>query len=188
MAFIAVSLQIFWQTFYRNVLCVVPYLTYEYDFFSKPLWIWLVVMATEKLYLRKKIIIREVKLKRYRNVPNICLFKCFVLLLLLLCFRCYDNLKFPLPYNGESESRPLLLSHCRYFDRSLQKCSLSSPLPNMWILSKPLNLIGYHGNRNAKFAKNYSKLISSEDIRRLKLKLCRTVHNVSLFIAVARVL
>ena len=31
----------------------------------------------------------------------------FFLLLLLMCFRCYDNLKFPLTYNGKSENRPL---------------------------------------------------------------------------------
>ena len=37
----------------------------------------------------------------------------------------------------------------------LQKCSLSSPLPIIWILSKPLNLIGCHDNRNTKFAKIY---------------------------------
>ena len=33
----------------------------------------------------------------------------------------------------------------------LQKCFLSSPLPNIWILFKLLNLIGCHGNRKAKF-------------------------------------
>ena len=32
----------------------------------------------------------------------------------------------------------------------LQKCSLSSPLPNILFLSKPLNLIGCPGNRKAK--------------------------------------
>ena len=40
------------------------------------------------------------------------------LLMLLLCFHCYSNLKFPLTYNGKSENWPLLLSHCRYFDKS----------------------------------------------------------------------
>ena len=35
-----------------------------------------------------------------------------------------------------------------------QKFSLSSPLPNIQILSKPLNLIGCHGNQKDKFAKN----------------------------------
>ena len=37
----------------------------------------------------------------------------------------------------------------------LQKCALSSPLPNILILSKLLNLIGCHGNRHAKFANNF---------------------------------
>ena len=64
----------------------------------------------------------------------------------------------------------------------LQKCSLSSPLPNIWILSKLLNLIGCHGNhRKDKFVKKYSKIISSEAIRGMKLKLCRNVHNISLY-------
>ena len=31
---------------------------------------------------------------------------------------------------------------------------MSSPLPTIQTLPKPLYLIGYHGNRNAKFAKN----------------------------------
>ena len=59
----------------------------------------------------------------------------------------------------------------------LQNCSLSSPLPTIWILSKPLNLIG---NQKAKFAKKYSKTISSEAIRGMKQKLCRNVRNISL--------
>ena len=37
----------------------------------------------------------------------------------------------------------------------LQKCSLSSPLPNIAFLSKPMNLIGSHGNRKAEFEKKY---------------------------------
>ena len=44
-----------------------------------------------------------------------------------------------------------------------------------------MNLIGCHGNRNAKFAKKYSKIFSSEAIRGMKLKLCRNVHNISLY-------
>ena len=47
---------------------------------------------------------------------------------------------------------------------------LSSPLPTVWILSKPLNLIGCHDNQNAKFAKKYSKIFSSEVIRGMKQK------------------
>ena len=47
----------------------------------------------------------------------------------------------------------------------LQECSLSSPLPNISILSKPVNLIGCNGKRKAKFAKKYKTVISSEAIR-----------------------
>ena len=39
-------------------------------------------------------------------------------------------------------------------NKVLQKCTLSISLQTTWILSKLLNLIGCHGNRNAKFAKN----------------------------------
>ena len=39
----------------------------------------------------------------------------------------------------------------------LQKCLLSGPLPNIYFLSKPLNLIGCHGNQKAQFAKNIQK-------------------------------
>ena len=39
----------------------------------------------------------------------------------------------------------------------LQKCSSSSPLQDISILSKPLNLIGCHGSRNAEFAKQIFK-------------------------------
>ena len=63
----------------------------------------------------------------------------------------------------------------------LQRCSLSSLLLNIWILSKPLNLIGCHGNSRDKFAKKYSKIISLEALRGMKLKVCRNVHNISLY-------
>ena len=62
----------------------------------------------------------------------------------------------------------------------LQKCFLSSRLQNMWILSKPLNLIGCYGNQKAKFAKKYSNIVSLEAIKGMKLKLYRKVHNISL--------
>ena len=65
----------------------------------------------------------------------------------------------------------------------LQKYSLSNPLWNIQILSKPLNLISCHDNWKAKFAKKYSKIISSEAIRGMKLKLCRNVHNIMLYIS-----
>ena len=66
-----------------------------------------------------------------------------------------------------------------YVDKKLQKYSLSSPLPNISFLSKPLNLICCHGNQKAKFEKQYSEIISSEAIRGIKLKLCRNFHNIS---------
>ena len=62
----------------------------------------------------------------------------------------------------------------------LQKRFLSSPLPNIWILSKALNWIGCHGNQKDTFAKKYSKIIS-DAIRGMKLQLCRNVHNISLY-------
>ena len=62
--------------------------------------------------------------------------------------------------------------------RVLQKSSLNSPLPNILFLSIPLNLFGCHGNRNAKFP---LKIISSEAIRGIKLKLCRNVCLISLY-------
>ena len=59
----------------------------------------------------------------------------------------------------------------------LQKCSL----PSIWILSKLLNLIGCHGNQKAKFAGGGGEIIFSEAIRGTKLKLCRNIHNFSLY-------
>ena len=61
----------------------------------------------------------------------------------------------------------------------LQKCFLSSPLPNISFLSKHLNLIGCHGNRKAIFENKYSKIISSEAVWGTKLNF------VEMFIALA---
>ena len=44
-----------------------------------------------------------------------------------------------------------------FLTKVLQKCSLSGPLPNIWILSKPRNSIGCNGNRNVKSAKKKIK-------------------------------
>ena len=99
-------------------------------------------------------------LKLCRNVHNNSLYKnCVFLLPLLMCFHCYDNLKFPLTCNRKCESRPLLLSHCRYFDKSFTEMFLEFCL-NLWICKK------------------YSKNISSETVRGMKLKLCRNGHNI----------
>ena len=58
---------------------------------------------------------------------------------------------------GKSGNWQFLLPHCIYlvfffffFFFFLQKCFLSCPLRFIWILSKSLNLIGCHGNRNRK--------------------------------------
>ena len=68
----------------------------------------------------------------------------------------------------------------------LQKCFLSGSLPAIWIVSKPLNLIGCHGSRKAKFAKKKKKYLLIRSHRGMKLKLCRNVHNISLYIKCAR--
>ena len=39
----------------------------------------------------------------------------------------------------------------------MQKCFLSNTSPDISVLSKPVNLIGFHGNRNGKSVKNYLK-------------------------------
>ena len=39
----------------------------------------------------------------------------------------------------------------------LQKCLLSGSLPNIQFFSKPVNLIGCHGNQKAEFANNIQK-------------------------------
>ena len=91
---------------------------------SKPL------MATKKDKFAKKYskiifleAIRGMKLKLFRNGHNISLYNKYIFLLsLLMLFCCYGNIKFPLTYIDEkSESRSLLLSHCRYFDRTFYR-------------------------------------------------------------------
>ena len=45
--------------------------------------------------------------------------------------------------------------------KDLQKCSWSSPLPTLWILSNSLILIGDHGNRKANFRKKKNTIQKS---------------------------
>ena len=119
LAFTAVSLQIFWQKFYRNLPWVVLYKTY---LFCCNHLIWLVTRATKRQNLRKNIsseAVWGIKLKLCRIVSNNSLYKKIVFLLpLLKLFGCYGNLKFPLTYSGKNENWDLLLSHCRYFHKS----------------------------------------------------------------------
>ena len=92
-------------------------------------------------------------------------------------FCCYGNLKFPLTYNRESENWPLLLfwpTVCRNVPwivlfQTYQFC------PNLWIWLVAVS------NQMAKFEKKYSEIISSKAIREIQLKLCRNVHNISLY-------
>ena len=127
-----------------------------------------------------------IKLKLCRIVSNNSLYKNTVFLLLLLKhFGCYDNLKIPLTYNGKTENWDLLCYLIAdILTKVLQKCSWSSPLQTIWILSTWLILIGCHGNRNFNFSKKkkYSKIFFSEVIRGMKLKLCINVCVIMLYI------
>ena len=71
------------------------------------------------------------------------------LLPLLKHFGCYGNWKFPLTYNKKSENWYLLLSHCRYFDKSFaQIFELSSTkyihfIPNLsiWLVAMATEML-----------------------------------------------
>ena len=63
---------------------------------------------------------------------------------------CYGNLQLPLTYNGQNENGIYCYLTVDTETKVLQKCSLSSLLPNVSFLSKPLSLIGCHGNRKPK--------------------------------------
>ena len=61
---------------------------------------------------------------------------------------------------------------------------MRGPLQNIYFLSKPLDLIGWHGNQKAEFAKNIEK--STQKLSGS----CRNVHSIRfyksiVFIAVA---
>ena len=101
--------------------------------------------------------IRRMNLKLCRNVHNISLYKNCFLLPLLMLFRCYGNLKFPLTYNEKSESRSLFLSHGRYSDRTIfYKCLLNSLPPGIKKLYNFLILICCHGSWKSKMLSFYS--------------------------------
>ena len=57
--------------------------------------------------------------------------------------------------------------------KKLQKCSWSSPLQTIWILSKSLILNGCHGNQNVKFSK---KIFKNLLLRSLKRDEAETLH------------
>ena len=120
--------------------------------------------------------IRGMKLKLYRNVHNISLYKNYVFYYCCLC--TLDAMALVM-------RKMKICIYCYLVADILanvfQKCLLSSPLPNIQFLSKTLTLIGSHGNRKAKFVKKKlkKKIISSEAISGMKL--CRNIHNSSLY-------
>ena len=62
----------------------------------------------------------------------------------------------PLTYNlGKVEIGLYCYLTADILTKVLQKCSLSSPLPNVCIVSEPLNVIDCHGNQKAKFVEKY---------------------------------
>ena len=188
MAFIAVSLQIFWQNFYRNVPWVVLYEFVWNIWILSNCWIWLVHGNWKAkfviFFFFSKIIsseaIKRMKLKLCRNVHNIRLYIKNVVITVHHVLLLLWQLSFHWLTMGKVKIGIYCYLTADILTKVFQKC-----------------LIGCHGNQNGnqrdKFAKTYSKIISSEAIRGMKLKLCRNVHNISLhkkyvFIAVAYVL
>ena len=101
----------------------------------------------------------------------------FFFLSLPMCFRCYGNLpSFHRLIMGKVEIGIYFCVTADILTKVLQKCSCSSPLQTIWILSKSLILIGCH------FRKKYSKIFFSEVLRRMKLKLCINVCVIILYI------
>ena len=62
----------------------------------------------------------------------------------------------------------------------LQKYSLSSTLPNISFLSKPLNLIGCHSDRKAKFEKKIFKTHLLRSHKGDKAETLQKFHNIPL--------
>ena len=156
LAFTAISLQIFWQKFCRNVPWVVLYQPYE---FCPNLWIWLVAMATKTLNLRKNSstiffseALRRMKLKLCGNVHNVSLYKKYVFYSRCSCaFVAMATYNFHTLIMGKVKVGLYFYLTADILTKVFQKCSLSSLLPNKWILSKLMNLIGCYGNRKDKF-------------------------------------
>ena len=91
------------------------------------------------------------KLKHYRNVHNICLYKKNVFIAVAHLHLSLWQLKVSRLIMGKVKVGLHFYLSADVLTKVLQKCSLSSPLP------KPLNLIGHHGNRNAKFVEKNQK-------------------------------
>ena len=86
------------------------------------------------------------------------------LLSLLKYFLFFGNIKFPaidLKIMGKNEIDIYCYLIADILTNVFQKGLLSGPLPNIYYLSKPLNMIGCHGNQKLKFAKHIKQTISS---------------------------
>ena len=99
-----------------------------------------------------------------------------------------ETLNFHSLINEKSETRHLLLFHCRYFDKNLEMFFEWS-YTKIYFLSKPLNLIGCHGNQKAQFAKIF-KINLLRSCTGDKAKTLQNVHTLAptkvlFFIAIA---
>ena len=93
-----------------------------------------------------------------RNVHNISLYKNYVFYCRCTCtFVAMATYNFHRLIMGKVKVGLYFYLTVDILTKVFQKCSLSSPLPNRWILPKLLNLIGCHGNRKDKFAKKIFK-------------------------------
>ena len=119
--FFAISLQIFWQKFWRNVFLSGP--PPSISFYTKPLN-FIGCHGNQnvkfaKTYLKNQLLgsYKGDKAETWRIVYNISLYKNIA----FYC-RCFSTLvamatlNFHRPINGKNENWHLLLFHCRYFD------------------------------------------------------------------------
>ena len=143
--------------FCRNVHWVVFYQTYE---FCPNRWIWLVAMATGRINSRT---LASTKIVFFIAVAHV----------LSLLWQLKVSIDLGKVNIG------LYCYHCRYFEKVLQRCSLSSRLPNIWNLSKALNVIGCHWIQKDKFAKKYSKIIPGRVLRSHKGNEAETLQKCS---------
>ena len=104
--------------------------------------------------LQKNLLLRSQKgdeAETCRNVHNTSLYKVYVfLLLLLMCFHCYGNLKFPLTYTEKSESSTYCYLTADILTECFEKCLISKPPPSIKKLFKFLIFICCHDNWKSK--------------------------------------
>ena len=86
-----------------------------------------------------------------------------------------------LTYNGKNENRHLLLSHCRYFGKSFTEMFLKQSSTKHIIFVDTSHFDWLSWQPKGWNCKKYSKINSSKAIWGIKLKLCRIVHNISLY-------